>query len=165
MIGESLLSQVLSTLVNQGIEKWKSGKQFTTLRLLAHERLARELFWNRECLSARKKEEEASIYLALLRTDAFDELVKLSAPMQDIFPEPIHLLTGLPVEPLSPLLRRRLGDIQHRHELIDRTYHRIWMMRHRVKHGLSLGDIAYLRQLVRLSLIEVEHGIGMMTGR
>ena len=35
--------------------------------------------------------------------------------------------------------------------LIDRTYHRLWMLQKRCELNLAKGDVAYARALVRLT--------------
>jgi hypothetical protein len=151
---ESIFSSLLNRLVESGFQKLKSNAEFLSLRRLAHERIGRELFWNLECISNCKANERAA-YLKLMRTDAFDDLVKLGAPLDDIFDAPIVALSGLPSQRLSTQLRRRLNDISRLSMLLDRTYNRTWMLRHRVQNNLALGDLAYLRQLLRLSHSEV----------
>ena len=81
---ESVFSQLLLRLVNSGFDKFKDNNNFLVLRRLAHERICRELFWNLECIS-NSRPNERSVYLSLMRTDAFDDLVKLGAPVDDIF--------------------------------------------------------------------------------
>ena len=150
---ESVFSQLLLRLVNSGFDKFKDNNNFLVLRRLAHERICRELFWNLECIS-NSRPNERSVYLSLMRTDAFDDLVKLGAPVDDIFCSNIDALKGLPADALSKQFRRRLKGVNRLSHLLDRTYNRIWMLRHRVTHSLELGDISYLRQLVKLSLAE-----------
>ena len=87
-------------------------------------------------------------------TDAFDDLVKLGAPIDDIFGSHIAALYGPPTSALPKQLRRRLKGLNRLSHLLDRTCNRIWMLRHRVTHGLGLGGISYLRQLLKLSLAE-----------
>ncbi len=151
----SLISSLVLCLVDSGIIKAKDERRLLELKLLAHERIARELFWNLECLSSRAKDQERRVYLGLLRTEAFDELVKIGAPLDQIFDAPIASLVGVPSESIPQLLRRRLNGVNRVSMLLDRTYNRIWMLHHRLKHDLGIGDIAYLRQLVSLSLREV----------
>ena len=74
--------------------------------------------------------------------------------MDDIFGSHVFALNGPPASALSKQLRRRLKGVNRLSHLLDRTYNRIWMLRHRVTHGLELGDISYLRQLLKLSLAE-----------
>lgn len=150
---ESVFSQLLQRLVNSGFDRLKVSKDFLILKRLAHERICRELFWNLECIS-NSRPDERSVYLSLMRTDAFDDLVKLGAPMDDIFGSYVFALNGPPASALSKQLRRRLKGVNLLSHLLDRTYNRIWMLRHRVTHGLELGDISYLRQLLKLSLAE-----------
>ena len=151
----SLISSLALRLVDCGINKANDERRLRELKLLAHERIARELFWNLECLSSRAKDQERRVYLRLLRTEAFDELVKIGAPLDQIFDSPIVSLVGVPSESISKLLRRRLNGVHRVSMLLDRTYNRIWMLHHRLKNDLSIGDIPYLRQLVKLSLTEV----------
>ncbi len=150
---ESVFSQLLNRLVNSGFDRLKVSKDFLILKRLAHERICRELFWDLECIS-NSRPNERFVYLSLMRTDAFDDLVKLGAPMDDIFGSHIVALNGPPVSALSKQLRRRLKGVNRLSHLLDRTYNRIWMLRHRVTHSLELGDISYLRQLLKLSLAE-----------
>jgi hypothetical protein len=150
----SLISSLVLRLVDSGINKAKDERRLRELKLLAHERIARELFWNLECLSSRAKDEERRVYLGLLRTDAFDELVNISAPLDQIFATAIVSLVGVPSESIPQQLRQRLKGVDRLSMLLDRTYNRIWMLHHRLKNDLRVGDIAYLRQLVKLSLEE-----------
>jgi len=89
-----------------------------------------------------------------MRADAFDDLVKLGAPMGYIFRSHVFALDGPPASTLSKQLRRRLKGVNRLSHLLGRTYNRIWMLRHRVTHGLELGDFSYHRQLLKLSLVE-----------
>lgn len=151
----SLISALVLRLLDSGINKVKDERRLRELKLLAHERIARELFWNLECLSSRAKDQERRVYLGLLRTEAFDELVKIGAPLDQIFDAPIASLVGVPSESIPQLLRSRLNGVNRVSMLLDRIYNRIWMLHHRLQNDLSIGDIPYLRQLVRLSLTEV----------
>lgn len=154
---ESVFSRLLIRLVERGFDRLKNSDDFLVLKRLSHERICRELFWNLECISNSRPNERA-VYLSLMRTDAFDELVKLGAPVDDIFDAPIAALAGPPVHALPKQLRRRLNGISRLSMLLDRTYNRIWMLRHRVTNDLAIGDVSYLRQLVKLSLSEVSRG-------
>lgn len=154
---ESIFSSLLGRVVESGFNKLKSNQEFLILRRLAHERISRELFWNMECISSGRAHERAT-YLALMRTDAFDELVKLGAPLDDIFDAPLSALAGPPSPALSKQFSRRLNGVTRLSMLLDRTYNRAWMLRHRVKHGLPLGDLTYLRQLLQLCYSEVVKG-------
>ena len=60
-----------------------------------------------------------------MRTDAFDYLVKLGAPVDDIFCSNIDALKGLPADALSKQFRRRLKGVNRLSHLLDRTYNRI----------------------------------------
>ena len=150
----SLLTTLLLRVADTGFKKLKESKDFNALQRLAHERIGRELFWNLECMSSRKANDQI-IYLSLLRTEAFDELVKLSAPLDDIFDAQVVSLVGPLAVKLPQQLRRRLMGINQLSMLLDRTYHRIWMLRHRVENKLALGDLTYLRQLIKLSKAEI----------
>lgn len=154
---ESIFSQLLMRLIERGFDQLKTSSDFLVLKRLSYERISRELCWNLECISNSRLNERA-VYLLLMRTDAFDELVKIGAPLDDIFDAPIAALTGPPVHALPKQLRRRLNGISRLSMLLDRTYNKIWMLRHRVSNDLEIGDISYLRQLVKLSLAEVSHG-------
>ena len=154
------ISSLLGGLLKTGIDQWSKNQDFNTLRLLAHERISRELFWNQECLNVRRKEEQRS-YWELIRTEAFDELVNMGAPVDELFRDPIHALNEADSPLIDAQLRSRIEKSDRISMLLDRTYNRLWMLRHRTSKELSPGDISYLRKLVKLSLHEVNHYRGV----
>lgn len=153
----SLFLPVFAPLMKIGVEAWKDDKQFRNLQLIAYERICRELFWNRECLSQKGSEHEP-VYFGMLRTEAFDELVNAGVPMDQIFSEPIDALKSQSnrLKKIPSLVLKRIGKDEFHSRLMDRTYNRIWMLKHRLEKQLPLGSLVYLRQLVSLTYDELE---------
>jgi hypothetical protein len=161
----SILTPALSSLLGVGVDSWKDNKQFRTLQLIAYERICRELFWNRECLSQKDSKHEP-VYFGMLRTDAFDELVNAGVPLDEIFSEPIHALMPRVNDSkrLPSLVLKRVAKDEFHSRLMDRTYNRIWMLKHRVGKDLPLGSLVYLRQLVGLTYDELERSRKALAG-
>ena len=162
----SILTPALSSLLGVGVDSWKDNKQFRARQLIAYERICRELFWNRECLSQKDSKHE-HVYLGMLRTDAFDELVSAGVPMDEIFSEPIHALKPRlnDAKKIPNLVLKRVAKDEFHSRLMDRTYNRMWMLKHRVGKDLPLGSLAYLRQLVSLTYDELERSRKALAGK
>ena len=151
-----MITSLLPSIFEIAIDKWKDNAKFKTFRQLAHERIIRELFWNKECLSSKRIDEQA-IYLSLLKTNAFDELVNAAAPLDEIFSTLYNVDKDINSKYMSLLLKKRLQGITRLSELIDRTYIRIHMLRHRIDNNLSKGDMHYVRQLTALTHREAKN--------
>jgi hypothetical protein len=147
------LTTLLEKIADLTIDKWKSAKEFQQMQSVAYERISRELFWNAECLS-RADDNKNIGYLGLIRTQSFDELVLTGIPMDALFSQTISFaddLNGNDYPALSKQYVRRLKDINSLSMLIDRTYHRLWMLQKRCDLNLPKGDIPYARSLVRMT--------------
>jgi len=147
------LSKLLEKLSDEAIDNYKSAKEFQRVKAIANERISRELFWNNECLSYASTNQGEG-HLHLVRTSAFDELVSTGVPLDLIFEKPldfspnaINELEFQPPKEYAP----RLKGIKSLSMLIDRTYHRLWMLQKRRELGIAGTDIAYVRALVRLT--------------
>ena len=153
----SILTPALDSLLGVGVEAWKENKQFRTIKLISYERICRELFWNRECLSQKGSEHEP-VYFGMLRTEAFDELVNAGVPMDEIFSDTIYALKPQSNEKkkVPSVVLRGIQKDEFHSRLMDRTYNRIWMLKHRLEKQLPLGSLVYLRQLVTLTYDELE---------
>ena len=64
-------------------------------------------------------------------------------------------LVGPPAVRMPQQLRRRLKDINQLSMLLDRTSHKIWILRQRARNKLALSDLAYPRQVIRVSKAEI----------
>jgi len=147
------LIKLLDKLSDQAVESFKSAKEFKQIQSVANERISRELFWNNECLSYADNNVNLS-YLGLIRTTAFDELVSTGVPLDLIFSQTIDFSgDGEAIGKHQPprAYAVRLKEIKNLSMLIDRTYHRLWMLQKRCELNLAKGDVAYARALVRLT--------------
>lgn len=145
------LATLVSKIADLSIERWKSTNEFQQMQAVAYERISRELFWNAECLS-RADDNKNKSHLSLIRTQSFDELVLTGIPMDALSSQTISFtgdLNGNDCQALSKQYVRRLKDINSLSMLIDRTYHRLWMLQKRCDLNLPKGDIPYTRSLVR----------------
>lgn len=153
----SIIASVLTEMLRTRQEKWSENAEFCNLRRLAHEQVGRELFWNQECLAVRKQD-EAIAYLELIRTEAFDSLVNIGAPLDEIFATRFRLqvLTDDAGRKAPQRYLDRLKYVDRLSLLLDRAYNRLWMLRHRAQLGLKLGDVGYLRYLVSAASNEID---------
>lgn len=151
---DSLFRELFSSIVKVGIDKWEDNEQFRALRLIAHEKISRELRWNLECLSSSNPRDQ-SIYIKVLKMDSFMELLAMSVPIDEIFTVKTISFISAGEKPSDRILKIiNRDDLLSR--LLDRSYNRIGILRLRNSEGLPLGDISYLRNLIKLSLDGVE---------
>ena len=147
------LIKLLDKISDQAVESLKSAKEFKQIQSVANEQISRELFWNNECLSYADNNVNLS-YLGLIRTTAFVELVSTGVPLDLIFSQTIDFSgDGETIGKHQPprAYAVRLKEIKNLSMLIDRTYHRLWMLQKRCELNLAKGDVAYARALVRLT--------------
>ena len=160
---DSLFKELFSSIVNVGIDKWKDNEQFRALRLIAHEKISRELRCNLECLSSSNPKDQ-SIYMKALKMDSFAELSATSIPIDEIFATKAEAF--IPAgEKLSDRIRKTINSDVVLSRMLDRVYNRIGILGLRINEGLPLGDVSYLRSLIKLSLKGVEHGREELRGR
>jgi len=152
---DSLVKDLFGSLVKVGLDKWKDSAQFRMLRLVAHEKTYRELRWNLECLASSKSKDRL-IYLSALRRDAFGELEAIGAPIDDIFTVRMKAFTATGGQQSNRLLKI-LDEDDLLSKLLDRTYNRIGILQLRIDKALPLGDVSYVRSLIKLSLQGVEY--------
>lgn len=149
----TIIGTLLSPLLSMASSEWTSRNEFKTLRGLALERLCRELRWNVECIQASKADRTA-VTLSLLRTKAFDSLVQADAPLDVLLKEDVR----------HEWLRERSFQSHNIHhairacstvsDLIDESYHRIWMIKHLRQEA---GLIDYFIEMRDLTLITLAH--------
>lgn len=152
-----VLSSLLQPLLSVATDDWGKKAEFKTLRHLAHERLSRELHWNAECLW-KVSDDSGSVYIELLRTEAFDSLVAASVPLDLMLGEPVRA-DWLESEPYCrQQFKHRLESCKTSSDLVDRVYNRIWMLKHRHKSELEYGDIQYLINLLIFTLAHINMG-------
>jgi hypothetical protein len=117
-----------NALLDISSKSWKKQAQYTTLKALACERLGRELYWNAEILfkADTGHHDKAS---ESIRTEAFDDLVRGEIPLDIILDDSIE---GIEL-PLNCLIKPRAIEVAKSCNtlslLIDRVYHRLWMIK------------------------------------
>ena len=142
-----ILTALLKPLTSVAQDKWSQKEEYKLLQHLSHERISRELFWNIECIRRYRDDIENISYVDLIRTQAFDGLVESEIPLDYLFNHEVNP-EFREVEPYSSAqFKNNIQGIANVSELVDRTYNRLWMLKHRKEKSLPLGDIDYLLNL------------------
>lgn len=150
-----LLSGIVSTIASLGAEQWRRSSEVGFLRDALRERLHREVRLNLELYEILSEEEQLPRFDELMSADAFLEVCSLNLPLSRILGS-----DPLPTEVRDLLLQKGAAtpngnfvnwsqNIQCEIELIERVWHRMRVLRIRGRIDGSLGNLEYLRHLLR----------------
>lgn len=153
-----LAASLVPKLLVESLEVWSSRKEIKNLRVLARERLARELYLNLEILQeiqrskGDKADKVATVLAPILTTEAFDRLVDTGLPLSILFEDRLPENIWEAVK-LNKQEQKYVGNLTTSILLLERTYHRIKIYKLKVSVGIERSKLDYLSKLIRGSIL------------
>lgn len=146
---------MLTKLIDIGIDKWKESQQFKTVVAVARESLLREIKLNIALIDEieKCKDEDSNLIQMVVKhlsTDAFENLVVAGIPLGKMFNEELTPEFWGRFD-LNERDSNNVANLKDVSELIDRTYHRLIVYKIRVELGVDRTRFDYFKKLLRAS--------------
>lgn len=142
-----VINDVLKKIVEHGLNSRETEKELSNLRAVLREKVRREIRYNQELLDETKL--DAGIRVLNMDLDALRFACEQSIPMNLLFNQQIDEAVLLKGAGESLLFRRRLLALDTETKLMERLLHRVRITKIRAKYDLPLGDLSYIRKLMR----------------
>lgn len=144
--------EIISVLIEKGIDGWEKSKEAELLRDSLRERLSREVrfnlaIWN---LPATKPQPEA--FAAMMSSEAFNAVCTLNLPLRLIL-DPNSLdakAKQIMDEHPDGNFKNWTDGISNEVTLVERIWHRLKVLQYRQDLDGSLGNLEYLMHLHRV---------------
>ncbi len=155
-------------LIEKGMDHFKKSEELKNLTFVIKDKILRETRFNLEIvqqLLRRVEAKEKGAQLALIkaiRTSAFDELDRGNIPISFLFPSGVdkgNWPKWCDKRVYEERYKKYTKSIDSQADLLERTYHRLYLLKTYAECGEVRGDIDYvcfLLQILRDSLKESE---------
>lgn len=146
---------VLTKLIEIGVDQWDLNKQYQTFVAVARESLLRELRLNIALIDEVVKSKDdnsnlAPLMVKQLSTNTFENLVLAGIPLGKMFDEKLETEFWGKFD-LNERDSNNVANLKIVSELIDRTYHRLRIFKIRVELGVDRTRFEYFKKLLRAS--------------
>jgi hypothetical protein len=141
------IADILKKMIQNGTDSPETQREISALRDVLRERVRRDMRFNTELLDEQKL--YISNRILNLECNALEFAFGQSIPVKILFNTPVSEEVLSRGAGGSALHRARMLDLDNEAKLMERTLHRIRVARIRAQFDLPIGDIAYLRKLMK----------------